>query len=146
MEKMWVVVLSRLAANAILMPLGDQVGSMPPNESFVNAMTFVPSAFITLISWPPNWFASLVNAIFVPSGDHVGSLKLCEMSPIRVTAPVPSGFITQIPFVPFRPLTNAILPFEAEALATIATMTTPKKQHCATTRPIASHATVNAAV
>jgi hypothetical protein len=41
--------------------------------------------------------------------------RLCLHRPRRPSRPVPSGFITQIPLVPLRPLWKTILPFDADA-------------------------------
>ena len=55
----------------------------------------LPSAFMTKISMSPVGPRFVAKAIFVPSGDHVGSTSLAG-SFVRFVKPLPSAFMTKI--------------------------------------------------
>ena len=76
--------------NVILAPFGDQSGRSSTRMPAVSRMGFEPSASITQMS--SRAARSLVNAIFVPSGDHSGnaSKPAVNVSRVWLSRPRPS--------------------------------------------------------
>src|SRR5215212_5754793 len=61
-----------MLANAIFVPLDDQLEPESCTSLYVNLIGLLPSAaFMVYISWLPSLLLS--KAIFVPLGDHLGS-------------------------------------------------------------------------
>src|SRR6266508_4267511 len=88
---------SDVPMNAILSPFGDHEGWLwrPP---LVIGWTSLPSAFITKICGVP--LTTRANAIFWPSGDHVGEKS--SLPDVSAALFNPLASITQIPR-PFGP-------------------------------------------
>src|SRR5918996_453625 len=103
---------SMLLPKAIFVPSGDQLGSVSHVGLVVNLVWLLPSAaFMTYISWFSNssWVESLsvLKAIFVPSGDHLG-LESFAGSYVSWVSPLPSAFMTYMLEFPSRSLSKAI--------------------------------------
>src|SRR6266516_4076036 len=83
--------LSTTQVNASRVPTGDQAGL--DTAWGVSVSRVGTPAFMTYTPLRP--LRELMNAIFVPSGDHVGCAS--EASFVRSTRPEPSAFITANP-------------------------------------------------
>src|SRR5262245_14963273 len=83
----------RVDTNAILSPRGDHAGNKPLTSRPVSPL---PSALTIWIWKPIKGSTRLMNAILLPSGDHVG-----QPSPYpggsSFLGLLPSAFISQIP-------------------------------------------------
>src|SRR5687768_13420450 len=87
------------AANAILVPSGDQVGLDASSDLPVRRSGFPsPLTFTTATEPPP--LAWLMNAILVPSGDQAGSWLLAVAS-VSLVRPEPSGRMLHTAHFPF---------------------------------------------
>ena len=65
----------------------------------VSCVGFPPSASITQMSWKASE-ASVVNAIWVPSGDHAGQVSMSSGVGVSLVALLPSASITQMSQLP----------------------------------------------